>query len=176
MYRIIGIDNKEYGPVSIEVLKQWIKEGRVNQKTLVKPEGEQHWRQLSTYPELVALFHPQQFPSSAPPPLSVQFPSTDASDDTNGMAVASLIFGIISLIFCFCCCWGFPFNILAIIFGILALTQSKNRPDSSSTRSMAITGIVLGVLSILFAAIVTMFFIFSGEYEKFMREFKGFRI
>jgi len=175
MYRIIGIDNKEYGPISIEVLKQWIKEGRVNEKTLVKPEGEQHWRQLSTYPELVQFLPGYNVSYPAPPPLSAQFPPPQ-QNDASGMALASFILGIISMIFCFCCCWGMPFNILAIIFGIVALIQNKNRPDQSSARVKAIIGIVLGVLSLLIAIIITMIFISSGEYEKFMREFKGFRI
>ena len=36
MYKIIGADLKEYGPVSVEQLRQWISEGRVNAQTKVQ--------------------------------------------------------------------------------------------------------------------------------------------
>ena len=39
MYKIIGADQKEYGPVSAEQLRLWIAEGRVNGQTSVWPEG-----------------------------------------------------------------------------------------------------------------------------------------
>ncbi len=34
MYKIIGADGKEYGPVTAEQLKQWIADGRVNGNTM----------------------------------------------------------------------------------------------------------------------------------------------
>ena len=33
MYKVLGIDQKEYGPVSAEVVLRWIKEGRANAST-----------------------------------------------------------------------------------------------------------------------------------------------
>jgi hypothetical protein len=51
MYKIIGADQKEYGPVSVEQLRQWINEGRVNAQTLVRPEGETEWKPLSAFAE-----------------------------------------------------------------------------------------------------------------------------
>lgn len=51
MYKIIGADQKEYGPVSAEQLRQWIAEGRVNAQTLVHPEGETEWKPLSSFSE-----------------------------------------------------------------------------------------------------------------------------
>jgi hypothetical protein len=54
MYKIIGADQKEYGPVSAEQIRQWVAEGRVNAQTLVRPEGETEWKPLSTFPEFSA--------------------------------------------------------------------------------------------------------------------------
>ena len=52
MYKIIGADQKEYGPVSAELLRQWVSEGRVNAQTMAKLEGEGgDWKPLSTFPE-----------------------------------------------------------------------------------------------------------------------------
>jgi hypothetical protein len=52
MYKILGTDQKEYGPVTTDQLRQWIKEGRANAQTLVRAEGSTEWKPLSAFPEL----------------------------------------------------------------------------------------------------------------------------
>jgi len=52
MYRIVGEDGKEYGPVSLEEIKRWLIEGRVNADTMVMPEGGTRWQKLREFPEL----------------------------------------------------------------------------------------------------------------------------
>lgn len=51
MYKIIGADQKEYGPVSADQLRQWMAEGRVNAQTLVRAEGQDAWQPLGTLAE-----------------------------------------------------------------------------------------------------------------------------
>jgi uncharacterized membrane protein len=51
MYKIIGGDQKEYGPVSADQIRQWIAEGRANAQTQVQAEGSANWQPLSTFPE-----------------------------------------------------------------------------------------------------------------------------
>lgn len=51
MYKIIGGDGQEYGPVTEADLCKWIAEGRLNAKSLAKAEGEAEFRPLSTFPE-----------------------------------------------------------------------------------------------------------------------------
>ena len=41
MYILIGADQKEYGPVAVEEIRAWIKEGRANGQTLARLEGGQ---------------------------------------------------------------------------------------------------------------------------------------
>src|SRR3954465_13630260 len=65
MYKIIGADRKEYGPVSGDQIRHWIVEGRVNAQTQIRAEGAQDWRALSSYPVFAS-----SFGSSAPPPLA----------------------------------------------------------------------------------------------------------
>jgi len=55
MYKIIGADGKEYGPVTAEQLKQWIADGRVNHQTKVLTEGAVEWRTLTEIPELAVV-------------------------------------------------------------------------------------------------------------------------
>jgi hypothetical protein len=38
MYNIIGADGKEYGPISIEQIRQWIADGRINAHTRVQAQ------------------------------------------------------------------------------------------------------------------------------------------
>jgi len=51
MYKIIGGDQREYGPVSAEELKRWINEGRLNAQTRAQREGSSEWKPLSEFPE-----------------------------------------------------------------------------------------------------------------------------
>ena len=47
MYKLIGADGKEYGPVSADELRRWIAEGRANGRTQVQPEGGTGWTALA---------------------------------------------------------------------------------------------------------------------------------
>ena len=52
MYRIIGGDGNEYGPVTAEQMRQWITENRVNGNTRVQG-GDGVWKTLREFPEFV---------------------------------------------------------------------------------------------------------------------------
>lgn len=69
MYRIIGADHQEYGPVSADTISQWIAEGRVNARTRIKPEGTEDWKAALEIPEFAPRF--------APPTIT---PPSDAAD------------------------------------------------------------------------------------------------
>jgi interferon-induced transmembrane protein/uncharacterized protein DUF4339 len=56
MYKILGADQKEYGPVTLEQLRQWVTEGRANAQTLVQGPNSTEWTPLGTLPELAGLF------------------------------------------------------------------------------------------------------------------------
>ncbi len=55
MYRIIGADLKEYGPISADQLRAWIAQGRANAETKAKLEGSDAWQSLRDFPEFAAL-------------------------------------------------------------------------------------------------------------------------
>jgi hypothetical protein len=68
MYKIIGADQKEYGPVTTEQVRQWIAERRANAQTKVQAEGSTEWKSLGSLPEFAAaLAVPPLLPG--PPPL-----------------------------------------------------------------------------------------------------------
>jgi hypothetical protein len=67
MYKILGSDGNEYGPLSTEKIKQWISEGRVEEKTPVLPDGAADWVFLSSLPDFAEAFASEQ-KSGTPPP------------------------------------------------------------------------------------------------------------
>src|SRR5438477_2530857 len=71
MYKIIGGDKKEYGPVSAEELRRWIAEGRVNAQTQVQAEGSTEWKPLSAFSEFADAFRPLGIPGAPPLPPAV---------------------------------------------------------------------------------------------------------
>jgi hypothetical protein len=79
----------------------------------------------------------------SPAPAYTQPVST--AKRTSGMAIASLVLGIISLGL------GFTFipSVLAIIFGIIAVSQTGRDPNLGG-RGMAIAGIIMGIIGLFF--------------------------
>jgi hypothetical protein len=67
MYKILGSDGSEYGPVSAEKIKQWIREDRVEQKTPVMPDGAEDWVFLGALPEFAKVLAARQKLETAVP-------------------------------------------------------------------------------------------------------------
>lgn len=51
MYYIQGADQKEYGPVSADQLRQWITENRLNRFSPARADGDSLWKTLGDFPE-----------------------------------------------------------------------------------------------------------------------------
>jgi prepilin-type processing-associated H-X9-DG protein len=131
MYKIIGADQKEYGPVSSEELRQWILDGRVNAQTRVEVEGQ--WKTLSDVPEFAGLLTQRR---AAPAP-SASAPPPGGS----GMAITSLVIGILSLFTC-----GFIAPI-GLILGIVAMNKSKK--NNGSGWGLALAGTIVSGCALL---------------------------
>jgi hypothetical protein len=67
MYKIIGGDGNEYGPVPAETLRQWIQEGRLNARTKVCREGGTEWMPLGSLQDFADVF--QAIPPRIPPTI-----------------------------------------------------------------------------------------------------------
>jgi hypothetical protein len=154
MYKIIGADGKEYGPVTAEQLRQWIAQGRANAQTLAQTVGGTDWKPLGLFPE---------FGPAAPPALPVAPPSAPAvrptaAPTTNSMAVAGLVFGLIGLTGGWMCCGGPLFSVLGIVFSSVGLSQIKRNPTQETGRGVAITGLVLSILGVVAALVLGIVF------------------
>ena len=54
-YQIIGADGREYGPVALDGLQQWVAQGQMTAQTQVRRSHEAQWQPAMSMPELQAL-------------------------------------------------------------------------------------------------------------------------
>ncbi|MEX0655490.1 MAG: DUF4190 domain-containing protein [Phycisphaeraceae bacterium] len=71
-------------------------------------------------------------------------PHGNAGPQTSGLAVASLILGLLSYV-----CFGFFASIPAVICGHLARGRIKRQPDQHAGAGLALVGLILGYLNIV---------------------------
>jgi hypothetical protein len=145
MYKVLGSDGNEYGPVSAEQMKNWIAENRVEKKTPVIPEAGADWVFLGSLPEFAAAFMPS---ASRPPSIP---PSARASKSADGLnkiipyknarALAAYYLGVFSAIPLF----GAVLGITALFLGISGLRFQRRNPEAGG-KVHAWIGIVLGGL------------------------------
>lgn len=83
MFKIIGGDGRQYGPVTVEQVREWIATGRANAQTQIQREGETDWKPLSDFSEFadaLAAKPPAKPPAQLPPPPAPPPPSSSAPD------------------------------------------------------------------------------------------------
>jgi len=146
MYKVIGTDGREYGPAEASHLREWIRQGRVEPQTPVFVAGSPDWTFVGLLPEFS-----QEFPKTVPPVLTS--PVVPQGPPANpllraSMAKSGLFCGILSITVG-CCCCGLPFNLLGLIFSLIALVQISENPQVYGGRDLAILGLILSLLSVL---------------------------
>jgi hypothetical protein len=150
MYRIIGADGNQYGPISTEQLRQWIAEGRANAQTRVLAEGTTEWKPLSEFPEFFGTAMPPLTGAPPPPPTMPTMPlgsysTSAATDQVNGPAIGLIITGALNIV-------------LALLRGIMILAgigmssfQGTGNADAEKMLAgfMGTFGIASGVIGLL---------------------------
>jgi anthranilate phosphoribosyltransferase len=149
-YRMLGSDNRQYGPAPADQVRRWIAEGRANNQTLLSREGTGAWAPLASLPEFAS--------ATVPPPIGRDSVDRGAQPSTNPLAVAGMISGILSILsFCCCCCgfWGafvlagaLALDILGIVLSSMALSQIKKDPLQQG-KGMAVTGLVSALIALI---------------------------
>lgn len=99
MYRIIGADGQQYGPVSAEQIRRWIAEHRANAHTLVQTEGASDWKALGAVPEFAAELQPAPPAFQTSPPLCAPPPTSVSSRASNKVAagVCGILLGSLGI-------------------------------------------------------------------------------
>jgi hypothetical protein len=131
-----AIDGTKYGPVSAQDLHQWLAEGRLKPTDQVWTEGMVDWVPFNTVEELNSGVAPQPY---APAPMRT------APQQGNGMAVAGMVLGIVSLVLI--CIW-FLSPICAIVGLCLSVVGKKRAEETNTGKGMAIAGIVLSCVTL----------------------------
>ena len=101
-----------------------------------QPSGPQ---QQAAYPPYQQSAYPQQYGYGQP---AYPQPAYPAQPKTNGMAIASLVLGILWI------CW--VGSILALVLGYVGKKQIDNSQGTEGGRGLAIAGITLGWIGIGF--------------------------
>jgi hypothetical protein len=156
----------QMGPVSIDELRSKLGLGEVAGTDLVWREGMVDWRPASSVDELRAALVRNPFvvppvagtdgsspyaPPGAPGSSSGMSPALP----TSGLAIASLICGIMGLISCM-----FLPGIPAVICGHMALKRIEDPAARLTGRGIAIAGLIMGYGAILIlAGLLLMMFI-----------------
>ena len=73
-YIIIGGDKKEYGPVSVGEVGEWVRAGRANGDSQIKKVGAEEWERLRDFPEFSSYLSPGTASSDLPPQQTSQQP------------------------------------------------------------------------------------------------------
>lgn len=98
---------------------------------------------------------PPAYPAPPAQPYA-SYPPRSPKPKTNGLAIASMVLGILSLVFF--CAWFFPvMPILAVVFGHIALSQI--RKQGTAGRGMAIAGLVTGYIGLAITVVMIILMI-----------------
>ena len=147
MYKIVGVDGRQYGPVSAEELRRWIADKRANAQTLVQAEGSPDWKALGSFPEFASELKPVP-PPIAPPSSAIasrasnKIPAGVCGILLGGFGIHKFILGysgagIIMLLvtiiggICTCGISAGVMHIIGIIEGIIYLSK----PDEEFVRT-----------------------------------------
>lgn len=163
MYRILGADQKEYGPAPEDVVRRWIAERRLDGRSRIRRDGEPVWRALADFPEFRAALAGERPERAAPAgsvPPSIQGarptgpmgptggtgaagPTLAGGRKASGTAIAALVAGILAP-----CTVGLG-GAVGVVLGIVALKRIRRSQGRLGGRGMAVAGLVLSCLFLL---------------------------
>lgn len=175
MYKIIGGDQNEYGPIDLNTIRHWIAEGRVSGDTLVQREGSAEWQPLRTDPELEPLLEASPLPHRAAP------------EEPSGVTAQSLLNRDYSIdtLDCLARSWELFKNSFGILFGgtalfllihfaLSALAEVRFIGFLFTLASLIISGPLMGGLYFLFLKTIrnqpaSLEDLFAGFSDKFIQ-------
>jgi len=168
MYKIIGADQKEYGPVSLEQLREWVAQRRANAATLVQIEGNTEWKPLGTLPEFSQVF------AQPPPPLLASTGTLGHPSEAELLADAILANDYQLRVFH---CFGRAWNLLFSNFGLSMLGTLiiwvlyfglSLIPYAGFVADLLLGSVLLGGLDLMFLKMI------RGEKAAIENAFAGF--
>jgi hypothetical protein len=192
MYRIKGSDQKEYGPIPLEQVRQWISENRLNRYSLASSDTNLAWRPLSQFQEFQDLLVLQPAaianaqptaqpppvlpttPPAVPPPTNPQgqvipisnigaaIPTVAAEKQVLGPGIALIILGCIGVLYCLRAAVGFSTTDWSTVTVPPELPPWMKDLFQQGIEIHKLFGKTLGVLYYSFFALLHGFVVFAG--------------
>jgi len=143
MFKLIGADQKAYGPVSADQIRQWIAQGRANGQTKAQPAGSTDWKPLAEFPEFADALRAAASPGGQPslPQGSLPPPKTC------GLAITSLVLGCLGILTC-----GIT-SLVGLVLGIIALVRINKSNGQLGGQGLALAGTIVSGAFLLLAPI-----------------------
>ena len=142
MYKIIGADGKEYGPITSEQLRQWMAEGRANLHTRVLPEGATEWRSIGELQEFGAVA-----PGTVPVMRAIPASDPVGAELVNGPAVGLIVVAIIGVIL----------QIISLVFNLAGasfLAGSRMPNEAWANMFSGAVGVASSIVGILVSGVI----------------------
>ena len=166
---------KREGPVSGAALKSMIASGEIASTDLVWREGMADWKPAAAINDfesagvvepagIVASPGGSQIPQGGvPQPVAGSAYARASAPALNGMAIASMVLGIIGV-------FGAAIltSVPAIIFGHIARRQIRNTEGREGGEGMALAGLILGyVVTVLSALVIVFIIVRVAQFENY---------
>jgi prepilin-type processing-associated H-X9-DG protein len=142
MFKLLGADKKEYGPVSADQIRAWMAQGRANAQTQLQAVGSTDWKPLVEFPEFAAALQPGGG-GTAPPLPAAGTQSAAAPPKNSGLAVTSLVLGCLGLLSC-----GIT-ALVGLVLGIIALVRINKSNGQLGGRGLALAGTIVSAAFLL---------------------------
>jgi hypothetical protein len=179
----------EYGPLDAEQIREWVREKRMDDHSLVRKSPDEEWRPLGQVPDWQASATPAVTLPEGMPPAARSGPP----GKLQAIAIMTLVGGIIGVLvgLLYGCYFGvltiatfgfgvvfMLFPIYALIFGIMAITKgsqmlgSNPLPAFRSAKSIAIMQIINIICCDLFnliMGIINLVFLNDPEVRDYLR-------
>lgn len=174
-------NGSQQGPLSTDEIKSRIAMGEVGPDDLAWCEGMADWTPVGQIPQLKIEAPVREdapplvaaAPSMTASPSPYQTPASPAASPapaqmipgqvpSQGLAIGSMVCGILAFIGC--CAWYFagPLALVAVVLGHIAISKNKANPAANGGKGMARTGLILGYLGLLGAALFAAFSIWAS--------------
>lgn len=135
-------DGQEFGPATVEMIRQWALEGRVTKDALLIPADGGEAKSVFAEPALAAVL-------SAPPTVAAALPQQAETDATGGLIPYKnppALIGYYVSVFSLIPCLGLLLGPIAIVLGIIGLRKKAQHPNVRGT-AHALVAIILGALT-----------------------------
>jgi hypothetical protein len=163
MYKIIGADGNQYGPVSLIELQGWIRERRANGDTLAQGPGMTDWKPLREFPEFAQTLQEVAGMGLAPSMAAAATPVINVSEMVAGPAVGLIVVGALVVL-------SNLFGLLSNLLGLaMPVTQSTGDPNMDRVIQM-----MSGTVGVVFALIGVLLGIATSVAGIQMRKLKSY--